>query len=109
MNLNNKFGECCNCPALMDDSRLFTSYVPRRDYNALLMKDTQLTNSIDYKNMLQQNGAEIIASIQRNLNTNFRCTTTGNNQFYVVPDVNAYFDNLLFAELQIKNDFNNNI
>jgi hypothetical protein len=33
-NLNNKFGKCCNCPALMSDSgRMFTNYVSSRIYN----------------------------------------------------------------------------
>ena len=44
LNLDNKFGNCCNCPGFVNDDRLFTNYVSSRIYNDSTMK--KLNSSI---------------------------------------------------------------
>ena len=55
MNLDNKFGVCCNCPAIMDESRLFTNYVPHKSYNRQFMNNLNVINNNDYRRILQYN------------------------------------------------------
>ena len=53
MELDNKFGICCKCPAIMHDSRLFTNYMPHKMYNLEFMQHLQVTNNNEYRNILQ--------------------------------------------------------
>ena len=85
MNLDNKFGVCCNCPAIMDDSRLFTNYVPHKSYNRQFMNELEVLNNNDYRNILQ-NKLQIY-----NKNMNMQCTNS--NNFNIDGSIiNTYFD-----------------
>jgi hypothetical protein len=95
MNLNNKFGECCSCPALYDH-RILTSYVPRRDYNASVMKEMNVTNGIDYRVALQQNGSSILTAMTVTNEKQYVCK---GEQFYRVVDIDGYFNTKLAEEL----------
>lgn len=106
MNLNNKFGECCSCPALISDGRLFTSYVPRKDLNYLLMKQVKVTNNNDYKDFLQNNSEQIVSSIQLTLDSSLKCADTKNVRFNQLIDIDAYFNEQLQKELLVKYDLN---
>ena len=106
MNLNNKFGECCSCPALISDGRLFTSYVPRKDLNIQLMKQVKVTNNNDYKDFLQNNGEQIILSIQSTLDSSLKCTDTKNIRFNQLVDIDSYFNEQLQKELAVKYEIN---
>ena len=48
MNSDNKFGKCCNCPARMNDSRLFTSYLPNHKLNSYVKTVNGISNNNDY-------------------------------------------------------------
>jgi hypothetical protein len=106
MNLNNKFGECCSCPALISDGRLFTSYVPRKDFNNQLMKQIKVTNNNDYREFLQNNGDTIIASIQETLDSSIKCADTKNVRFNQSIDIDAFFNEQLQKELAVKYNLN---
>jgi hypothetical protein len=106
MNLNNKFGECCSCPALISDGRLFTSYVPRKDFNNQLMKQIKVTNNNDYREFLQNNGDKIIASIQETLDSSIKCADTKNVRFNQSIDIDAFFNEQLQKELAVKYNLN---
>ena len=49
MNSNNKFGKCCNCPAFMDDSRLFTNWETSKTYNYKLGLKLNADTNTKYK------------------------------------------------------------
>jgi len=100
MNIDNKFGECCKCPALMQDGRIYTSYAPRRDYNASLMKEFKVSNSNEYRHFLQNNGKSIINSLHHNFEDSFRCVDTATNKFNVSHDVHKIFNDMLQEELK---------
>ena len=55
MNSNNKFGKCCNCPAFMSDSRLFTNWETSKTYNYKLGQKLNTDTNTEYKNMLVKN------------------------------------------------------
>ena len=99
MDSNNKFGTCCKCPALMQDGRIYTSYAPRRDYNASLMKELKVNNSNDYRSIMQENGQSIIDSVQKNLENSYKCVNVNNNLFYRDNDIHKYFNDQLKVEL----------
>jgi hypothetical protein len=99
MELNNKFGSCCNCPALMSDGRLFTSYISRKDYNQQLMKELNVTNSIEYKDALQSQASFLMEKSFNEAKNNFVCKSNDKNTFNKVIDINAYFDNELTKTL----------
>jgi len=99
MNLNNKFGECCKCPVKIADGRLYSTYVPRRDYNATIMKELKVTNSNEYRTILQDQGQVILDAVQQNLDTNYKCTDNGTNLFYQSTDIHKFFNDQLKDEL----------
>lgn len=100
MELNNKYGTCCKCPAIMDDSRLFTSYMPHKDYNNKLMAKFNVTNNNDYKTYLQTNGTSIKTDILNKLESGAKCTNNGNNKFYQRIDINKYFEQKLVETME---------
>jgi hypothetical protein len=55
MNSNNKFGKCCNCPAFMSDSRLFTNWETSKTYNYKLGVKLNTDTHSKYKKMLLSN------------------------------------------------------
>lgn len=100
MNSNNKFGECCACPALYDH-RIITSYVPRRDLNAQIMHELKINNSHEYRHMMQTYGEDVMNTIVSNINNKLVCK---GSQFYNVVDINGYFENQLKEELNKKTE-----
>ena len=99
MNLNNKFGACCNCPSLLADGRLFTSYTPRRDHNADLMKELNAKNNNEYRNILQDNSDTYINSINAFIEKNYKCNNNADNTFYKIYDIHSTFDKQFKDEL----------
>jgi hypothetical protein len=95
MQLNNKFGECCHCPAFMNDSRLFTDYMPHKLSNEIMMKKLKLFNSNDYREFLQNNTNYILHRIYK-LEQQNMCQSNDINKFYINGDhINNYFNNKL--------------
>ena len=90
MNLDNKFGICCNCPAVMNDSRLFTNYIPHRTYNQQFMNQLQIVNNNEYRYILQH-------QLQVNDDHNKKCINS--NNFNIDGSlINTFFD-LQFKKL----------
>ncbi len=73
MNSDNKFGECCKCPALMDDSRLFTNYLLNSKLNSYVKKVNGITDDNMYRLFLQKNGSKIMNNERTFMSTNKRC------------------------------------
>ena len=58
-NLNNRYGECCNCPAFMEDQgRIITNYVPSRSYHSQLSNEMNVKDSNEMRMKLQNIGLE---------------------------------------------------
>jgi hypothetical protein len=70
--MNNKFGDCCNCPALID-GRYFTRYDDRINLNLELMKKNNITDSLVLRKYLIENGSNLINSNISNIETNYKC------------------------------------
>ncbi len=70
--MNNKFGDCCNCPALID-GRYFTRYDDRINLNLELMKKNNITDSLVLRKYLIENGSNLINSNITNIETNYKC------------------------------------
>jgi len=73
MNSDNRFGECCKCPALMDDSRLFTNYLPSSKLNQYVKKVNNISNENEYRAFLQKNGSKIMNNERSFMSLNKRC------------------------------------
>ena len=70
--MNNKFGDCCNCPALVD-GRFFTRYDDRIELNLEIMKKNNITDSHGLRKYLIENGASIIDSNIKSIEKNHKC------------------------------------
>lgn len=73
MNTDNKFGKCCNCPAMMSDAgRLFTNYLDNYKLNTLVKNKYNIYNNHDYRLTLQKKGFKIIMADRKYFN-NKKC------------------------------------
>lgn len=105
LSLNNKFGQCCGCPALMSDKgRLFTNYMSSRIFNDINSKQLKVPDAHSYREKLQND-----SSIRQNEISKFesvRCKSDSKNKFYI--DSSKYtFDKPLTDEYvgqKIQND-----
>jgi hypothetical protein len=92
MNSNNKFGKCCNCPAFMSDSRLFTNWHTSKTYNYNLGEKLKTDTNTKYKKMLMANPEYITNDFYTEAN---KCKN--NDEFY--KDTSLYHkvfrDNIL--------------
>ena len=82
MNSNNKYGNCCGCPAL-NNAREFTNYKSSSVHNSELMQKMSKTNSNDYRESLQNNAELIIKNTYDSFETNYKCKNNGSNVFYL--------------------------
>ena len=73
MNSDNKLGECCKCPAKMDDSRLFTNYLQSSKLNTYVKKVNDIKDDNMYRLFLQENGLKIMENERKFLDENKRC------------------------------------
>ncbi len=81
-NLNNKFGECCRCPALMNRDRLFTNFISTRVFEDTVQKNLNMKDSHAYRNFLQTKSNDYIKMENGHLEKN-KCKNTGKNKFYI--------------------------
>lgn len=81
-NFNNKFGECCGCPALGLKDTLFTSYVSHSIYNDQQYKKNGITNSHEYRLALQTN-AETIINNESTRYDKIKCVSNNKQIFYI--------------------------
>ena len=73
MESNNKFGKCSKCPALMNDSRLLTNYLPNSKLNTYVSKINNLTNNDQYRIFLQKNASKIMENEKKFIENNKKC------------------------------------
>jgi len=100
--MNSKFGECCNCPALVD-GRFFTEYRDRDALQFNLMKTNNLTNSNAFRNFLIANGTNLMNNNLQTLETSYKCNYQTNP-----ATVSAPIDISKFINGQPLEDLNDN-
>ena len=66
MNSNNKFGQCCDCPAIMSDSRLFTNWETSKTYNYKLAVKLNADTNTKYKKLLLSNPEYVTNDFNKN-------------------------------------------
>jgi len=81
-NLNNKFGKCCNCPALSSGDQYFTNYVSSRLYNNELQKKLNINNSHAYRLSLQSNASKYMSEENIKISSD-KCKSDNKNNFYI--------------------------
>jgi hypothetical protein len=59
--MDNRYGKQ-NCPARMNDPRLFTSFTRNCEMTERMKKQHKISNSSDFRKFLQKNGQKIINS-----------------------------------------------
>jgi len=109
MNLNNIYGVCCNCPAMLDDQgRLFTNYKISRDINVDIMKANNINNAHEYR-MYLQNNANKLMNNEINRLENSRCKNNNNDRFSVIDyaNTNLYipFENVYNGPLDTEKNY----
>ena len=82
--MNSKFGDCCNCPALVD-GRFFTEYRDRDVLQFNIMKQNNITNSNQFRDYLINNGATLINSNISNIETNYKCNYNKPRDTTIMP------------------------
>ena len=98
--MNSKFGDCCNCPALVD-GRFFTEYADRDTLQFNIMKNNNLNNSNEFRNYLITNGTNVINTNISSLETNYKCKyEKPNNQTNIEINTGKYLNTLLDDPIQ---------
>jgi len=88
--MNNKFGDCCNCPALVD-GRFFTRYDDRIELDLEIMKNNNITDSLALRKFLIENGSNLINSNIKNIETSHKCNYNKPVDQQVAPINTSYF------------------
>ncbi len=73
MNCDNKFGECCNCPAKMSDGRLVTNYLSTSKIVSYIKEVNNISDEHEFRHFLQTNGASILEKEREFLKQNKTC------------------------------------
>lgn len=95
--MNNKFGDCCNCPALVD-GRFFTRYDDRIELDLEIMKKNNITDSHALRKYLIENGANMIDSNIKNIEKNYKCTYDKPRDATVAPIDSSYYLGAVFND-----------
>ena len=99
--MNNKFGDCCNCPALVD-GRFFTRYDDRIGLNLELMKKNTITDSLALRKYLIDNGANMIDSNIKNIEKTHKCNYNKKEESPVAPINTSYYIGAAFNDPTLK-------
>lgn len=95
MNCDNRYANCCGCPAITNTPREFTIWSSSKLYNLQTMKKTGMTNANDYRASLQSNAESIMKNTVNDFDTNFKCKNSGSNLFYLdSSSYNGYYDKI---------------
>ena len=78
--MNNRYGECCGCPAHMSDARLFTNYQKSSVVNQQIRAANNIETNNQYRQYLQNNAVTILKNIENDNNTNLVCQTNVGKQ-----------------------------
>ncbi len=73
MNSDNQFGECCKCPAKMNDNRLFCNYLLNSKLNSYIKKVNDVKNHNEYRTFLQNNASKIMDNERKFSTTHKLC------------------------------------
>lgn len=84
-NANNKYGACCGCPALMDDSRGVTVWEPTRSYHARLAAALRASDSHAFRKALVEQPSRALTYDAQRLAS--PCKNAAGVSFY--PDTTA--------------------
>ncbi len=79
MNSDNKFGECCNCPAQMNDGRQFTNYMLNSKLVSYIKEVNGIKNDTELRHFLQNNGNTIRKNESTFLEKNKKCDLSKKN------------------------------
>jgi len=82
--MNSKFGDCCNCPALVD-GRFFTEFRDRDALQFNIMKQNNITNNNDFRNYLITNATSLISSNIGNIENNYKCKYNNQGNQFTLP------------------------
>lgn len=82
--MNNKFGECCNCPALVD-GRFLTRYDDRIELDLEIMKKNNITDSLALRKFLIENGANMIDSNIKSIEKSHKCNYNKKQDTPIAP------------------------
>lgn len=81
--MNNIFGSCCNCPAMIADrGRLISDYSPSKNINNNIMKLNNLKNNNELRLFLQNNGNSL-NTLEKVALENKRCINNKDNKFNI--------------------------
>lgn len=70
--MDNKFGTCCGCPAIMNDSRNFTVWQPHHSYYLKLKEASKAENELMLrKTIIEQ--PDIVVNLNNELTNNLTC------------------------------------
>jgi len=95
--MNNKFGDCCNCPALVD-GRFFTRYDDRIELNLELMKKNNMTDSLVLRKYLIDNATNLIDSNIKTIESTSKCNYNKPVDQTAVPINTGYFVSGSFSD-----------
>lgn len=76
MNADNRYGNCCNCPARMSDGRIFTNWVADERINYYIQSANNIYDSTEYRLFLQSNADKLMNTDLDFLNSKKRCNFT---------------------------------
>ena len=81
--MNNIFGDCCNCPAMISDrGRLIMNYLSTKNINNNIMKLNNLKNNNELRLFLQNNGNSL-NNLEKLALENKKCMDNNSNTFYL--------------------------
>jgi hypothetical protein len=95
--MNNKFGDCCNCPALVD-GRFLTRYDDRIEIDLELMKKNNITDSLVLRKYLIDNGAKLIESNIKDIEKTHKCNYNKKEDTPVAPINSSYYIGTPFSD-----------
>ena len=95
--MNNKFGDCCNCPAL-EDGRFLTRYDDRIELDLEIMKKNNITDSLVLRKFLIDNASNIMASNISDIETTSKCNYNKPINAPALPVDSAYYINGAISE-----------
>jgi hypothetical protein len=95
--MNNKFGECCNCPALVD-GRFLTRYDDRIELDLEIMKKNNITDSLALRKFLIDNGANMIDSNIKSIEKSHKCNYNKKQDTPIAPINTSHYIGTAFND-----------
>lgn len=65
------------CPALMQDGRFITNFIPKRSFEQFIRNVNNINSSADYRKFLQSNGETIMNNERSFIEKNNTCGVNG--------------------------------